>query len=148
MTDDKIGKDTARDPEREALGPMRGGIRAAAKRAARKVAKKVGQKKTTKKSTAAGSRATKKSREVGVEDGQVCSRQGSHARTQGHTRKDFGRKKQGCCRESRRRRCQDCDGCIQGSHRFGGGLGRRHRCFGECREHAGRGSASRVRTVD
>ena len=64
MTDDKIGKDTARDPEREALGPMRGGIRAAAKSAARKVAKKVakntGQKKTAKKSTAAGSRTTKK----------------------------------------------------------------------------------------
>ena len=64
MTDDKSAKDTARDPEREALGTMRGGIRATAKRAARKVAKKVaksaGQKKTAKKSTAAGSRTTRK----------------------------------------------------------------------------------------
>ena len=62
MTDDKIAKDSARDPEREALGPMRGGIRAAAGRAARKVAKKVAkksaQKKTTKK--AATGKTTKK----------------------------------------------------------------------------------------
>ena len=68
MTDDKIVKDSARDPEREALGSTRGGIRAAAGRAARKVAKKVAkkatkkaaQKKTTKKATAAAGRSTKK----------------------------------------------------------------------------------------
>ena len=64
MTDDKIVKDSARDPEREALGSTRGGIRAAAGRAARKVAKKVAkkaaQKKTTKKATAAAGKTTKK----------------------------------------------------------------------------------------
>ena len=63
MTDDTIVKDTARNPEREALGPGRGGIRAAAKRAARKVAKKVGktaQKKVAKKTTAAAGKTTKK----------------------------------------------------------------------------------------
>ena len=51
MSDDKIVKDTARDPEREALGPTRGGIRAAAKRAAGKVVKKAVRKKTTKTAT-------------------------------------------------------------------------------------------------
>ena len=68
MTDDKIVKDSARDPEREALGSMRGGIRAAAGRAARKVAKKVAKKaaqkkttkKTTTKATAAAGKTTKK----------------------------------------------------------------------------------------
>ena len=63
MNDDKIVKDTARDPEREALGPMRGGVRAAAKGAARKVAKSVksaGQKKTVRRTTATAGRATKK----------------------------------------------------------------------------------------
>lgn len=64
MTDDRIVKDSARDPEREALGSTRGGIRAAAGRAARKVAKKVvkkaAQKKTTKKTTAAAGKTTKK----------------------------------------------------------------------------------------
>ena len=60
MTDDRIVKDTARDPEREALGPMHGGARATAKGAARKVAKSVGQKKAARKTTAAAGRATKK----------------------------------------------------------------------------------------
>ena len=64
MTDDKIVRDTARNPEREALGPARGGIRAAAKRAAGKVAKKVvrktSQKKVAKKTTAAAGKTTKK----------------------------------------------------------------------------------------
>lgn len=60
MTDDRIVKDTARNPEREALGPVRGGIRAAAKRAARKVVKKTAQKKVTKKATAAAGKTTKK----------------------------------------------------------------------------------------
>ena len=60
MTDDRIVKDTARDPEREALGPMHGGVRAAAKGAARKVAKSAGQKKAARKTTAAAGRATKK----------------------------------------------------------------------------------------
>ena len=58
MTDDKIAKDTARDPEREALGRLRGGIRAAAKKAVRKVTKKAGQKKTAKKATAAAGKTT------------------------------------------------------------------------------------------
>lgn len=61
MTDDKIVKETARDPEREALGPMHGGIRAAAKKVARKVAKKAGQKKATKKATPAAGKAAKRS---------------------------------------------------------------------------------------
>ena len=64
MTDDRIVKDSARDPEREALGSTRGGIRAAAGRAARKVAKKVAKKaaqqKTTTKATAAAGKTTKK----------------------------------------------------------------------------------------
>lgn len=68
MTDDRIVKDSARDPEREALGSTRGGIRAAAGRAARKVAKKVvkkvakkaAQKKTAKKAAAAAGKTTKK----------------------------------------------------------------------------------------
>ena len=59
MTDDKSAKDTARDPERGALGPVRGGTRAAAKMAAKKVAKKVGQKKTATKTTSAAA-TTKK----------------------------------------------------------------------------------------
>ena len=63
MTDDRSPKDSARDPEREALGSVSGGIRAAAKKAAKKVAKKIvkkaGQKKTTKK-TASATRTTKK----------------------------------------------------------------------------------------
>ena len=58
MTDDKIAKDTARDPEREALGRLRGGIRAAARKAVRKVAKKAGQKKAAKKATAAAGKTT------------------------------------------------------------------------------------------
>ena len=53
MTDDRFVKDTARDPEREALGSMRAGLRAAAKKAVRKVAKKAGRKKVAKKATAA-----------------------------------------------------------------------------------------------
>ena len=61
MTDDNIVKDTARHPEREALGPMRGGIRAAAKKVARKVAKKAGQKKATKKTTTAAGKTVKRS---------------------------------------------------------------------------------------
>ena len=58
MTDDKIAKDTARDPEREALGRLRGGIRAAAKKAVRKVTKKAAQKKTAKKAAAAAGTTT------------------------------------------------------------------------------------------
>lgn len=58
MTDDKIVKDTARDPEREALGRLRGGIRAAAKKAVRKVAKKASQKKAVKKATTTAARTT------------------------------------------------------------------------------------------
>ena len=61
MTDDKIAKDTARDPEREALGRLRGGIRAAAKKAVRKVVKKAGQKKAAKKVTAAPGKTTARS---------------------------------------------------------------------------------------
>ena len=60
MTDDRFVKDTARDPEREALGSMRAGLRAAAKKAVRKVAKKAGRKKVAKKATAAaGKTATR-----------------------------------------------------------------------------------------
>ena len=64
MTDDRIVKDTARDPEREALGSARGGVRAAAGRAAGKVAKKVtkkaGRKKTAKKTAATTGKTTRK----------------------------------------------------------------------------------------
>ena len=57
MTDDRFVKDTARDPEREALGSMRAGLRAAAKKAVRKVAKKTGRKKVAKKATPAAGKA-------------------------------------------------------------------------------------------
>ena len=57
MTDDRFVKDTARDPEREALGSMRAGLRAAAKKAVRKVAKKAGRKKVAKKATPAAGKA-------------------------------------------------------------------------------------------
>ena len=60
MTDDRFVKDTARDPEREALGSMRAGLRAAAKKAVRKVAKKAGRKKVAKKATAAAGKAPAK----------------------------------------------------------------------------------------
>ena len=63
MTDDRIVKDTARDPEREALGSTRGGVRAAAGKVAKKAAKKVTRKavrKETAKKTAAAGRTTKK----------------------------------------------------------------------------------------
>ena len=64
MTDDNIGKDTARDPERGASGPARGDPRAAAGRAAGKVAKKVakkaGRKKAAKKAAATTGKTTKK----------------------------------------------------------------------------------------
>ena len=60
MNDDKIVKDTARDPEREALGPLRGGVRAAAKGAVRKVAKSTGQKKTARRTTATAGKTTKR----------------------------------------------------------------------------------------
>ena len=53
MTDDRIAKDSARSPEREALGSVRGGLRAAAKKAARKVAKKTVRKKAASKASAA-----------------------------------------------------------------------------------------------
>ena len=58
MTDDRGVKDTAREPEREALGPMHGGLRAAAKKAVSKVAKKAGRKKVAKKATAAAGKTT------------------------------------------------------------------------------------------
>ena len=70
MTDDRIVKDTARDPEREALGSARGGVRAAAGRAAGKVAKagkiakkvtkKAGRKKAAKKTVATTGKTTRK----------------------------------------------------------------------------------------
>ena len=63
MTDDRIVKDTARDPEREALGSTRGGVRAAAGKVAKKTTKKVTRKavrKETAKKTAAAGRTTKK----------------------------------------------------------------------------------------
>ena len=58
MTDDRIVKDSARDPERESLGSTRGGLRAAAKKAVRKVAKKTGRKKVAKKATATAGKTT------------------------------------------------------------------------------------------
>ena len=60
MTDGKIVKGTAREPERKALGPMRGGIRAAARKVAKKVVKKTEQKKTSKATTATAGRTTRK----------------------------------------------------------------------------------------
>ena len=67
MTDDRIVKESARDPERQALGSVRGGLRAAAKKAVRKVARKAARKKVASKaaagagkSTARGAASTKK----------------------------------------------------------------------------------------
>ena len=64
MTDDNIGKDTARDPERGASRPPRGDPRAAAGRAAGKVAKKVakkaGRKKAAKKTAATVGKTARK----------------------------------------------------------------------------------------
>ena len=60
MTDDRIVKGTARDPEREALGSTRGGIRAATGRAAGKVAKKAAKKTTAKKTATAAGKTTRK----------------------------------------------------------------------------------------
>ena len=83
MTDDRIVKDTARDPEREALGPMRGGIRAAAGRAARKVAKKVakkaGQKKTAKKTAATAGRTAKKTAKAATKRDKPAAASASRA---------------------------------------------------------------------
>ena len=59
MTDDKIVKDTARDPEDETTGPVRSRVRAAAKKATKKVARKAAQKTTTGK-TATARKTTKK----------------------------------------------------------------------------------------
>jgi hypothetical protein len=58
MTDDRTVKDTARDPEREALGSMRGGIRAAAKKVVRRVAKKAVRKKAANKTAAGAGKTT------------------------------------------------------------------------------------------
>lgn len=58
MTDNRIVKATARDPEREALGSVRGGLRAMAKKAAKKVAKKAGRKKVAKKATTTSGKTT------------------------------------------------------------------------------------------
>ena len=52
MTDDRNVKESARDPEREALGSVRGGLRAAAKKAVRKVARKAARKKVAGKAAA------------------------------------------------------------------------------------------------
>ena len=60
MTDDRIVKGTARDPEREALGSTRGGIRAATGRATGKVAKKTAKKTTAKKTATAAGKTTRK----------------------------------------------------------------------------------------
>lgn len=64
MTDDDIGKGTARDPERGASGPPRGDTRAAAGRAAGKVAKKAakkaGRKKAAKKTAATAGKTARK----------------------------------------------------------------------------------------
>ena len=85
MTDDRIAKDTARDPEREALGPVRGGIRAAAGRAAGKVVKKVartaGQKKTTKKTTTAAGRTVKKVAKTAAKKDKPAPREAAAPRT-------------------------------------------------------------------
>ena len=60
MTDDKIVKDAARDPEDETTGPVRSRVRAAAKKATQKVVKKAGQKKTIRKTTTAARKTAKK----------------------------------------------------------------------------------------
>ena len=57
MTDDRIVKESARDPEREALGSVRGGLRAAAKKAVRKVAKKAARKKVASKAAASAGKS-------------------------------------------------------------------------------------------
>ena len=58
MTSDSDVKDSARDPEREALGTTRGGIRAAAKKAAKKITRKAAPRKASaRKTTAAGKTA-------------------------------------------------------------------------------------------
>ena len=66
MTDDRIVKGTARDPEREALGSTRGGIRAATGRAAGKVAKKATKKTTAKKTATAAGKTTRKASKPAV----------------------------------------------------------------------------------
>lgn len=92
MTDDKIVRDTARNPEREALGASRGGIRAAAKRAARKVAKKASQKKVVKKAAATAGKTTKKTArsaatKVSAPASRTASTRSSATRTKAQTAK-------------------------------------------------------------
>ncbi len=60
MTDDKIVKDAARDPEDETTGPVRSRVRAAAKKATQKVVKKAGQKTTIGKTTTTARKTAKK----------------------------------------------------------------------------------------
>ena len=121
MTDDKIVKDTARNPERESLGPGRGGIRAAAKRAARKVAKKV----VTKDEPEEGREEDDgRRRQDGQEGGQVGgqgrqarSGQGLRARVQDHIGQEFGLQDQGRGRQGRGEGVHDSAG-IGGRGRF------------------------------
>ena len=58
MTDDRNAKESARDPERKALGSTRGGLRAAAKKAVRKVARKATRKKVAGKAAAGSGKTT------------------------------------------------------------------------------------------
>ena len=87
MNDDKIVKDSARDPGRESLGPLRSGIRAAAKKAVRKVVKKSGRKKAAKKTSAAakttarGARPAKREDKPAPADVDAPASRGSAART-------------------------------------------------------------------
>ena len=60
MTSDSDVKDSAREPEREALGTVRGGIRAAAKKAAKKITKKPAPRKTTARKTVSTGKAARK----------------------------------------------------------------------------------------
>ena len=103
MTDDRIVKDSARDPEREALGSTRGGIRAAAGRAARKVAKKVvkkvakkaAQKKTAKKAAAAAGKTTKKTARSAAKPDKSASGRSLRLCDQDHCRQGAGHEEPG-----------------------------------------------------
>ena len=87
MTNDSDVKDSARDPEREALGAVRGGLRAAAK----KITKKAAARKTTARKTASagktGKRAVKTaSKQEKTAATKTAPARASSARTRTRTR--------------------------------------------------------------
>ena len=144
MTDDKIVKDTARNPEREALGPSRGGIRAAAKRAAKKVVRKTGQKKVAKEDDGRRRQDDEEGGQIGAQNGQGGG-QGLRACLRDRFDQDPGLQGQGRNHQDRRGpQDRDADVCSGSGTE---GRSRRHGCSGKRRERAGRG-ASRGWSVD